>query len=237
MTKIGDAALIAVTLGLLAIGLIFGSHNTNSSLGLLVTGGAIGAWLVVLRIANKRTVDARIIALVATMAAMAAMTRVAFAPIAGFKPTTFIVMITGYVGGPAIGFAVGALNGFASNFFLGQGPWTPWQMACWGLCGILAGVMGRRNDDFKMWPFVILAGAAGILFGWVMNIWHWLAFIEPHSWKTFAATYLTSLPFDLLHAAGNIVFSLLLGKPFYLVINRVYLRINNSRMPGEEFYN
>ena len=49
---------------------------------------------------------------------------------------------------PAPGFAVGALAAPISNIWLGQGPWTAWQMAGWGLVGLagawLAVVSGRR---------------------------------------------------------------------------------------------
>lgn len=212
-------------LALLAASLVFSLLSSNNHWGLLVTVGALVFWFLVVLLFEKRVVDPRIIALVATMAALATLTRVAFAPIAGFKPTTFIVMITGYVCGPTTGLAVGALTGLASNFFLGQGPWTPWQMACWGLCGVLAGWLGRSRPDFRIWPFAILTGLCGFLFGWIMNIWHWVAFIEPLNLKTFLATYLASLPFDGLHAAGNVVFSLLFGQLFYRSINRVHGRI------------
>jgi len=231
MTRIRNWSLLIITIGLLGIGLVFGAPSTGSNWGLLVTAGALGGWLLVLRLIDKKAVDPRIIALVATMAALATLSRIAFAPVAGFKPTTFIIMISGYVGGPSTGFAVGALTGLASNFFLGQGPWTPWQMASWGLCGVLAGWLGWRQKGFKLWPFLILSGLAGLLFGWIMNIWHWVAFIEPLNGKTLAATYVASLPFDLLHAAGNVAFGWLLGQPFYRIINRIYRRIKTAQLP------
>src|SRR5207237_3686143 len=81
--------------------------------------------------------DARIVALVATLAALAALGRIAFAAMPNVKPTTDIVLISGYALGPAPGFVVGALAGLTSNFFFGQGPWTPWQMAAWGITGLI----------------------------------------------------------------------------------------------------
>src|SRR5271165_4072079 len=92
--------------------------------------------------------DARIVALVATLAAFAALGRIAFAAVPNVKPTTDIVLISGYALGPAPGFVVGAVAGLTSNFFFGQGPWTPWQMAGWGMVGMtgaaLALVTRRR---------------------------------------------------------------------------------------------
>ena len=76
------------------------------------------------------------LALVATLAALAALGRIAFAPLPNVKPTTDIVLFAGFALGGAPGFAVGAVGALASNLFFGQGPWTPWQMAGWGLVGL-----------------------------------------------------------------------------------------------------
>ena len=87
--------------------------------------------------------SSRVLALVATLAALAALGRVAFAPLPNVKPTTDIALLSGYVLGGAPGFAVGAIGALASNLVFGQGPWTPWQMAAWGLCGIAGAGLAR----------------------------------------------------------------------------------------------
>ena len=51
--------------------------------------------------------DARIVALVGTLAAFAALGRIAFVALPNVKPTTDIVLLSGYVLGGAPGFAVG----------------------------------------------------------------------------------------------------------------------------------
>ena len=60
------------------------------------------------------------------------------------KPTTDIVLLAGYALGGAPGFAVGAVAALASNLFFGQGPWTPWQMAAWGLVRLSAARCSAR---------------------------------------------------------------------------------------------
>jgi len=79
----------------------------------------------------------QVVALVAALAALAVAGRIALSPIPNVVPTTDIVLLSGYALGGAPGFAVGALAGLVSNFWLGQGPWTPWQMAGWGMTGLL----------------------------------------------------------------------------------------------------
>src|SRR3954464_3535953 len=89
----------------------------------------------------------QVVALVAALAAAAIAGRIAFAAFPNVKPTTDIVLFAGYALGGAAGFAVGALTALVSNLWFGQGPWTPWQMAAWGMCGLLgAGLaLGTRN--------------------------------------------------------------------------------------------
>jgi len=176
---------------------------------------------------EKQHINSKDITLLATMASLAAIFRVPFAAIMGLQSTTFIVMITGYVFGAQAGFMVGTVAALVSNFFLGQGPWTPWQMFSWGLCGVIAGLVGN-NRKFNLIYFTVITGLCGYLFGWIMNIWHWIGFIYPLNWTTFLATYLLSIPTDSIHAAGNIVFSLLFGKSFYNILLRYKLKFQTT---------
>ncbi len=169
---------------------------------------------------EKKQVNSKMIALIATMSSLAAVSRIAFSAIVSLQPATFIIMITGYVFGAQIGFMVGAIAALVSNLFLGQGPWTPWQMFCWGMCGVLASLLSLKQEEFRLVSFTVLAGLCGFFYGWVMNIWHWAAFMYPLNAKTFLAVYASSLVFDGIHAAGNVVFSLLFAGTFYHILCR-----------------
>ncbi len=82
------------------------------------------------------------VAVVATMAAVAALGRDAFVALPDVKPITAIAFVVGYSLGPLPGFTVGAIGMLASNVMLGQGPYTPWQMAAWGLVGLAGAGLG-----------------------------------------------------------------------------------------------
>ena len=127
--------------------------------------------------------DARIVALVGTLAGFAALGRIAFAAVPNVKPTTDIVLIAGYALGGGPGFAVGALAALTSNFFFGQGPWTPWQMAAWGATGMfgagLALVTRRRIGPKQLeWrigerdEFAFQGGGGGVCNGKVGGFGH-----------------------------------------------------------------
>src|ERR1700760_2776769 len=101
--------------------------------------------------------DARIIALVGTLAAFAALGRIAFAAVPNVKPTSDIVLISGYALGGGPGFAVGPIGGLASIFFFGQGPWTPWQRAAWGVTGVFGAGLALlwRRRPIGRWPLAV----------------------------------------------------------------------------------
>jgi energy-coupling factor transport system substrate-specific component len=176
---------------------------------------------------ERKKSDTKEIALIGTMSTIAGISRIPFAGVMSLQPTTFIVMITGYVYGSLTGFIVGALSALVSNFFLGHGPWTPWQMLSWGMCGLISGKLGKNKDKINIPVFIFASAFAGYFFGWTMNIWHWLGFVYPLNLKTFLATYAASFPFDTLHALGNIAFALIFGKSFYLILMRFKKRLKN----------
>ena len=90
--------------------------------------------------------------LLVLLAALAALGRIAFAALPDIKPTTDIVLITGYALGGPPGFAVGAVAALTSNLFFTEGAWTPWQMFAWGIVGIAGAVdQGRAQDrDWRL---------------------------------------------------------------------------------------
>ena len=92
-----------------------------------------------------RKPQARELIVIAVLCAIGVAGRAAFFMLPQFKPVVAIVIISGVAFGGEAGFLVGAMTGFVSNFFFGQGPWTPWQMFAFGIIGFLAGVLFRKG--------------------------------------------------------------------------------------------
>ena len=175
----------------------------------------------------------RVLALVATLAALAALGRVAFAPLPNVKPTTDIVLISGYVLGGAPGFVVGAVAALASNLFFGQGPWTPWQMVGWGGVGVAGAVLARLGGrNLGRVPLAVACGVAGLAFGALMNLQLWVTFSGDHTAAKLGATFATSLPFDIAHAAGNVVFCLAFGPALVRALARFRTRMEVTWLPA-----
>ncbi|HWH43539.1 MAG TPA: ECF transporter S component [Thermoleophilaceae bacterium] len=193
-------------------------------LAIALTGGF--AWY------ERSKPPARVLALVAALAALAVVGRLAFAAIPNVKPTTDIVLLAGWALGPIPGFAVGAVTALASNVFLGQGPWTPWQMAAWGGIGIAGGLLGRaflRREPGRF-PLAGLCAAAGLAFGAVMDVYQW-SYAADQTLAQYGVIAATSLPYNLAHAIGNGVFCLALGPAFLRAVGR-YRRRFDVRWPA-----
>lgn len=164
---------------------------------------------------------ARVVGLVAVLAALAVVGRLAFAAVPNVKPTTDIVFFAGVALGAVPGFTVGAIAAIASNVFLGQGPWTVWQMAAWGGCGIGGGLLARAvgRRELGRVPLAIACGLAGLAFGGFMDVYQW-TLAARQDLPTYLAIAGTSLPYNLAHAFGNVAFCLLIGPIFVRSLRR-----------------
>jgi len=110
---------------------------------------------------ERRKTGTRRLIVVAVMTALSVIGRFIFTAIPAFKPITAVVVITAvYLGGEA-GFLTGALSALISNFYFGQGPWTPFQMLSWGLIGLLAGFlsMPMKKSRIVLSLYAVFAGA------------------------------------------------------------------------------
>jgi energy-coupling factor transport system substrate-specific component len=183
---------------------------------------------------ERRRPLAREIVPIAVMAALAAVGRMAFAALPNFKPTTAIVIITGLAFGPEAGFITGSIGALVSNFFFGQGAWTPWQMFCWGMIGVAAGILRNRRLMKQRWSLALFGMACGFAFDWVMNLWYVIGFIRPITWQSIVAVYAMGIWFDVAHAVSTAVFLVLLAKPWGKLLDRIKTKYGLMEAGSEE---
>ncbi|AXI00855.1 ECF transporter S component [Sporosarcina sp. PTS2304] len=168
-----------------------------------------------------RDVAGREVVLLAMLAAIAAVGRVPFAGLPSVQPTSFIIIMAGLVFGAESGFIVGAVAAIVSNFFLGQGPWTPWQMYAWGMMGMSAGLLRNTSWMRTLWGKCTFGFLWGYLFGWFMNMWIIVGNIEALSWEFFIGIYVSSIYFDLAHALSNVFFLIVFGASWIKILQRI----------------
>jgi energy-coupling factor transport system substrate-specific component len=175
---------------------------------------------------------AQVVALVAALAALAIAGRIAFAAFPNVKPTTDIVIFAGYALGPAAGFAVGAFAALISNFWFGQGVWTPWQMAAWGLCGILGAGLALVNRSVGRWTLAAVCGLAALGYGAILNFSLMASYGTELSWAYFWVLEGRAIPFEAAHAIGNIVLALVAGPAMIRMLIRFRERFEWRRAEG-----
>jgi energy-coupling factor transport system substrate-specific component len=194
-------------------------------LGLVIVGGVV--WY------ERSRPSSRMVALVAALSALAVAGRLVLAPIPNVVATTDVALITGYALGGAPGFAVGALAAPVSNFWLGQGPWTPWQMAGWGLVGLggaaLAALTGRRLGRVGL---ASACGLAGFAYGALLDLSVMVSYGGEQSLDRYLALSARGIPFNVAHALGNIALALAAGPALVRMISRYRTRLEFTWRPA-----
>jgi energy-coupling factor transport system substrate-specific component len=171
----------------------------------------------------------QVVALVAALAALAIAGRIAFAAFPNVKPTTDIIIFAGYALGGAPGFAVGALTALVSNFWFGQGPWTPWQMAGWGLCGILGAALALGVRNAGRLALAATGAFAAVIFGALLNFSLMATYGGDLSWQKFWVLEGRAIPFEVAHVTGNVVLALIAGPAMVRMLTRFRERFEWSR--------
>ncbi len=155
------------------------------------------------------------------LAAFAAAGRILFAAIPDFKPVSALCIVAGSVFGRKSGFMVGALAALVSNFFFGQGPWTPWQMYAWGLVGYLAAVLVEKGAFEKTSMLLAYGFLSGWLYGLLLNAWYVIGFVHPITWQSVLLAYAAGFPLDTLHGIATVVFLSALYVPLRRKLQRI----------------
>lgn len=167
---------------------------------------------------KKRTGTRRLI-IASVMTALSAAGR--FIPL--FKPVTALTIISAMYLGPEAGFLVGSLSAVISNFYFGQGPWTPFQMFSWGIIGLAAGfaASGLKKSRVRLCVFGALSG---LLFSLIMDVWTVLWYDRGFSAAAYAAALAAAAPYAALYSVSNVIFLLLCAKPFGEKLERIRIK-------------
>jgi energy-coupling factor transport system substrate-specific component len=171
-------------------------------------------------------------AVVAVMSALAALGRDAFVALPDVKPITAMTFVVGYALGPLPGFTVGALGMLVSNFVLGQGPYTPWQMAAWGIVGLAGAALGTLSRRrVRRVPLALACALAALIAGEIMDVYTW-TLGAVHTPAAFLAVAGQALPYDLTGVAASFLFALAFAPELAQVLSRVRVRMQVSWAPA-----
>ncbi len=172
---------------------------------------------------ESRKPRARELIIISVLCALAISGRMAFYMLPQFKPVVALVILAGVAFGGETGFLVGAVTGFVSNFFFGQGPWTPWQMFTFGIIGFLAGILFQKGLLRKTKVSLCLFGglATFFLYGGIMNPASLLMMQPFPTPELVLSSYVLGAPLDAIHAASTVFFLWFLSEPMLEKLERV----------------
>lgn len=187
----------------------------------LIAGVLAIGWLAY----ERSRPSARVVALVATLSALAALGRDAFAAFPEVKPITAMTFVVGYSLGPLPGFVVGAVGMLASNFVLGQGSWTPWQMAAWGIVGLLGAIAGKlTRRRVSRLPLALGCAFAALVAMGIMNLYEWNIGAS-HTPAALLAEVAQGLPFEAVDVVATLLFGLAFGPELARLLARSRARM------------
>ena len=175
---------------------------------------------------ENRKPKARELVIISSLCAIGVVGRTAFFMLPQFKPVAAIVIISGVAFGGETGFLVGAITAFVSNFFFGQGPWTPWQMFSFGIIGFLAGIMFQKGilrktkTDMCVFGFLVTF----IIYGGIMNPASVIMWQSNININMVLSSYIMGMPFDFIHAVSTVFFLFFAAEPMLEKLERIKIK-------------
>ena len=227
--KLSKRTIIAAALSLVAIpvtiyvGSYFFGDRKYYFISLLII---LETMLPFALVFEQRKPQARELVVIAALCAIAVAGRAAFFMLPQFKPVVALVIIAGVALGGETGFVVGAMTGFVSNFFFGQGPWTPYQMFAFGIIVLLAGVLSRKGLLQHTPASLAIFGAFAtfVVYGGIMNPSFVMIYQGAPTGAMLLTAYLQGIPMDLVHAAATAMFMLIISKPMLEKLDRIKVK-------------
>lgn len=175
---------------------------------------------------ENRKPKARELVIISALCAIGVAGRTVFFMLPQFKPVAAIVIISGVAFGGETGFLVGAITAFVSNFFFGQGPWTPWQMFSFGIIGFLAGIMFQKGilrktkTDMCVFGFLVTF----IIYGGIMNPASVIMWQSNININMVLSSYVMGMPFDFIHAVSTVFFLFFAAEPMLEKLERIKIK-------------
>ena len=175
---------------------------------------------------ENRKPKARELVIISALCAIGVAGRTAFFMLPQFKPVAAIVIISGVAFGGETGFLVGAITAFVSNFFFGQGSWTPWQMFSFGIIGFLAGIMFQKGILRKTKTDMCVFGflATFVIYGGIMNPASVIMWQSNININMVLSSYVMGMPFDFIHAVSTVFFLFFAAEPMLEKLERIKIK-------------
>ena len=212
---------VALSLALLVAWQIFAGEKNYY---LLITAVLILSMLPFFVSFEKEKVTSREITLIASLTALAVVSRAVFYLVPQVKPIAAVVAVSGVCLGGKRGYLVGALSMLMSNFLFGQGIWTPFQMVAMGFVGLIFGVVFSKIKVNKISLALVGFLSVTVVYGLIVDLSTVLMISGDMNIKSVLSVYLAGAPFNLIFGATTAVFLFLFGEAFIKKIDRINIK-------------
>lgn len=223
--KRSHIAMLLVFLIAIPLTLYLGSQMTGRAYYVTSTLVIIEILIPFLLVFEDRKPQARELVVIAVLSALAVAARVVI-PLPNFKAIFAMIMLSGIAFGPETGFLVGAVSAFASNFFYGQGAYTPWQMFAYGAGGMLAGLLFAKGRLPRKPVVMAVFGFLAVTFfvGPLLDTCSVFLTLPQIRFVTAWPLYLSGFPVNISQATCTALTMLLFGNPLLEKLERVKLQ-------------
>lgn len=158
--------------------------------------------------------SAREIAVLGLLSAVLYGAKLAMAPLPNIEPVSLLVIVyTAVLGRRAL--APVYVYVMLEIVTWGFGYWSACYLYVWLVLAAAAWVLRKMESP---WGWAALSGGFGLCFGALCSLTYWAA----GGWAFALSWWMSGIPFDLLHGAGNFALALVLFKPCKAVLSRLY---------------
>lgn len=169
----------------------------------------------------KAGLTIRQVALFGTLGALTFCAKAAMAALPNIEPVSLLVMLYAVVFGRKAIYPI-YLYVTMEILFYGIQLWNINYLYIWAILAIAAWLL-RKNTHPLVWA--LLSGAFGLMFGALCAP----VYLFTGGWGFALSWWVSGIPFDVAHCAGNFVIALLLFRPCRRLLSDLYTKIEPSQ--------
>ena len=171
------------------------------------------------------------IGMLATMVVAMAALRVLMQPLPNVQPVTVAALLVGAHLGARRGVAFAILATLLSNLLISHGWWTLFQAAGWAIVAVI-GARAKlvQNGQLQLQRLALASVASAVVFSFVSTLSLVTSAMTPSS---FIVLLGQGLPFDVVHALGNLVFVIWMAPSLHQFLSGLAASENESLAVGE----
>ena len=169
--------------------------------------------------------------MLATMVVAMAALRVLMQPLPNVQPITVAALLVGAHLGARRGVAFAILATLLSNLLISHGWWTFFQAAGWAIVAVIGARANLvQNGQLQLQRLALVSVVSAMVFGFVSTLSLVTSAMTP---SAFIVLLGQGLPFDVVHALGNLVFVVWMAPSLHHFLSGLAASENESLAVGE----